>query len=487
MTQVSELPVVAVIGGGFSGAAFALHLRRLGPSKIRVVVYEPRDRLGSGLAYGTLDAAHRINVPAGRMSIDPSDPESFVRYLATTDEDRTDAALIGRDGLPYPRRAVFGDYVAAQIEPLLASGVVEHRKAEVVSILSSGQGWRIHDSLGGQMEAQFVVLATSHPAPALPGLLLPFKDNPKLVADVTVPDALDPVAPDDRVLILGNGLTAADVVATLESRGHEGSILSISRRGLRSRGHARSTQEPFGDFSAHPSSRASDLLRTIRKAIREAEAQGLTWHAVLDAVRGQAFDIWRALPLPERRRIVRLARPFWDAHRFRIAPQVEDALDRTIAAGRLTLRAARIARVASEGSGFRVTLSPRGVSHFEEHVFDAIVVTTGPAHQQILQSQVFLAGLADEGYLKLCETGLGLACDLQSHALGKDGVPVGNLFIAGPLARGTFGELMGLPQVTEHAVFVAQQVANAVNAGVTPEASTTLHHAFEPNPRRWAV
>ncbi|XUY28767.1 FAD/NAD(P)-binding protein [Agrobacterium sp. rho-8.1] len=478
MPQVSELPVVAVIGGGFSGAAFALHLNALSACDVRIVVYEPRERLGPGLAYSTKDAAHRINVPAGRMSVYPDDPESFLRYLATTDEHVTDPTLTGRDGLPYPRRQVFGDYIASEIAPLLASCAVEHRQAEVTSILASGQEWDIRDSSGGTLRAQFVVLAASHPSPALLRPLVPFANHPKLVANVTVTDALGPIAPDDRVLILGNGLTSADVVASLEKRGHRGNILSVSRRGLRSRGHAPNVQEPFGNFSSQPSTKASALLHRIRRSITEAQAHGLTWHAALDAVRAQAFAIWRALPVAERRRIVRFARPFWDAHRFRIAPQVEDTLDRAIAAGRLSIRAARLKQVAQAGDAFRVTLSARDKPGFEDHLFDAIVVTTGPAHEHILQSQPFLAGLAEKGHISACETGLGIACDLDARALDQEGEPLGNLLIAGPLARGTFGELMGLPQVTEHAVFVAREVADAIS---------THHKVSEPHARRLAV
>lgn len=479
MPQVSELPVVAVIGGGFSGAAFALHLNALSGGQARIVVYEPRERLGAGLAYSTEDAAHRINVPAGRMSVYPDDPESFLRYLATTNKNMTDAGLIGRDGLPYPRRQVFGDYVASELGPLLASGAVEHRRAEVISITSSGSDWHITDSRGGDLQAQFVVLAASHPSPALLRPLLPFANHPKLVADVTVPAALHEIEPDDRVLILGNGLTAADVVASLEKRGHRGTILSVSRRGC-----ARAaTRPPCRSRSAifRPSllTTASALLHAIRRSIREAEAQGLTWHAVLDAVRAQAFAIWRALPVIERRRIVRLARPFWDAHRFRIAPQVEDALDRAIATGRLSIRAARLKQVTQEGAAFRVTLSQRNKPDLEEHLLDAIVVTTGPAHDHILQSQPFLAGLAEQGHIGACETGLGIACNLDARALNSEGEPVENLLVAGPLARGTFGELMGLPQVTEHAVFVARQVADAL---------AIAHHTIsEPHSRRLAV
>lgn len=65
-------------------------------------------------------------------------------------------------------------------------------------------------------------------------------------------------------------------------------------------------------------------------------------------------------------------------------------------------------------------------------------------------------GLKVAAVLTTCETRPRVACDL--NALGTDGPANRSLFIAGPLARGTVGDLMGLPQVTEHAVFVAREV-----------------------------
>jgi hypothetical protein len=44
------------------------------------------------------------------------------------------------------------------------------------------------------------------------------------------------------------------------------------------------------------------------------------------------------------------------------------------------------------------------------------------------------------------------------YIIGAGGEVERNLFVAGPLARATFGELMGVPQVTEHPVLVAAQI-----------------------------
>ncbi|MGM2837026.1 hypothetical protein ACS2TZ_51275, partial [Bacillus cereus group sp. Bce025] len=84
------------------------------------------------------------------------------------------------------------------------------------------------------------------------------------------------------VLIVGTGLTMADIVASLDRQGHRGNITAVSRRGLRSQPHATSQMEPSGDFLQNPERTTLALLRRTRRTIAEASKEGLTWHPVLD-------------------------------------------------------------------------------------------------------------------------------------------------------------------------------------------------------------
>ncbi|ANL45403.1 FAD-NAD(P)-binding domain-containing protein [Rhizobium phaseoli] len=457
----SGKPVVAIIGGGVSGAGVAYHLARMRADAHPVIlVFEPRAELGRGLAYDTDDPAHRINVPAAKMSLQPDDQGEFQAWIDARDAVACDPEAKRPDGQVFPRRRLFGDYVASLLKPFLDDGSVRHCRAAVNHVERRAGRWSIRDDKGGVTEADIVAIATSHPPPAAPGRLASrLAAHPRFVADTTKSGALDVVRPHDRVLVIGNGLTAADVIASLAGRGHDGAVTAISRRGLRSRGHAPVPQPLFGDFVADAAHSAVSLLAGIRAAISAAKAQGISWHGVLDQVRAQGHDLWRGLPIAERRRLVRHLRPYWDVHRFRVAPQVETVLDMAIAAGRLDILAGSVADARIEGELIACTLQPRHQRQPLERSYDAVVVTTGPAHGAILDTQPWLAALAASGHLSLDPTGLGLACTERSEAIGPSGTADPSLLISGPLARGTFGELMGLPQVTEHAFFIAAEIA----------------------------
>lgn len=65
---------VTIVGGGFTGSALAQHLARLATTPISVTLLEP-GKPGRGLAYGSTNPLHRVNVPAERMNLYPSVPK----------------------------------------------------------------------------------------------------------------------------------------------------------------------------------------------------------------------------------------------------------------------------------------------------------------------------------------------------------------------------------------------------------------------------
>ncbi|MCK0196951.1 FAD-dependent oxidoreductase [Ancylobacter sp. 6x-1] len=459
---MSEGPIrtrVAIIGGGFSGAAVAWHLMTARPDLEHVVVIEPRDEIGRGVAYGAVDPSHRINVPAARMTLRPEEPEHFARWLDASGLLDADPAARMPDGRNFPARHVFGRYVADEVAALGAR--VLHLKTTACEVQRGAGGYRLRCADGSLVETELLVLAVAHPPPGLPARMAGLAGDPRLVADPWRAGALDSIAPEDRVLIVGTGLTMADIVAGLDTRGHEGPVTAISRRGLRSRGHPARAHEAVGDFAESPARTVRELVRRVRAEIERADTAGISWHAVLDAVRQQGGAIWQALPLGEKRRLVRHLRPFWDVHRFRIAPQVEAVLDRRLA--ECTLHLHRAGLVAAEGrpAGIAVRLRLRDGREVER-IFDAVVLATGPAHGRLFDDDPLLSALKARGLAGPDPVGLGIAVDGAGRALGADGTAAPDLFVAGPLARGTFGELMGLPEVTRHAVRVAEGLAAAL-------------------------
>ena len=160
----------------------------------------------------------------------------------------------------------------------------------------------------------------SHPLPGLPAELLPLAGSPRLLADPYDNARVAAIGPTDEVLIVGTGLTTADVVASLEQRCFWGHITALSRHGLWSREHGPGPRESDADFAAAPATSAVALLRRVRAAIAADAARGFTWHAVIDRLRTDGTAAWQALDDAGRARVVRHLRSFWDVHRFRGRP-----------------------------------------------------------------------------------------------------------------------------------------------------------------------
>jgi len=460
-------PNIVIIGGGFSGAVVALNLlRRLPPNSAKLTVIEGRPVLGAGLAYSSQDPAHRVNVPAARLLVLAEEPGAFDSWFKTSGAAAGDPAALLADGRAYPQRAVFGAYVDGLLREAAASpcGIgFEHIQSLATSIGCREFGFSILLENGGMVEADIVVLAVSHPPPAVPKAFREVAFHPKFIGNPWLSEGISAIGSTDRVLIIGTALTTADVIASLKSAGHIGKILAISRRGLVSRLRKMQQTATYGDFVSPPYRRVLPLLKAVRNIIIQAEANGSSWGAVMDALRVQGLDIWSALPAAEKKRFLRHLRPFWDAHRYQVAPQLAAIIEAECASGDLSIFAARVLAVSLEEGRFQVSLKPRHADVARIESFDAVVNCTGPDHANVVDTNPVLRSLSAAGLICPDPFGLGLQTDLLARAVGQSLEPSHNLFVAGPLARAAFGELMGLPQVSQHAALVAREVAKLVN------------------------
>ncbi|WP_337030696.1 FAD/NAD(P)-binding protein [Pantoea agglomerans] len=446
---------IVIIGGGFTGTALAIHLARAGQAGLHVTVIEPRAQLAQGVAYGTTDPAHRINVPAARMQLAGDEEGIFDRDYRASPAFQADPDALWRDGNVYPQRGEFGRWVNAQFVHQQHSPVkLSHLRDSAVAL----QDGVVTTASGQKIRADQVVLAISHPPPDLPALLKPLQGHPGLIANPWQNDALAQVAPDERVAIIGSGLTMSDVVASLHRQQHRGEITAFSRRGQLPRANLSGSDESYTlDYNQPQPASARGWLHRVRQEVKQAAALNLPWQLVLDDIRRNGQHIWQSLSLHEQQRFLHHLRPWWDVHRYRIAPQVSEILNQQQASGQLSLLAARLIAAEAVGNNLQLTLRLRGAQS-EIRVVDKVIVTTGPAHNALLKSNALLRQLHGDGVIQPDPLALGIQVNALSQTLNAQGDANPHLYVAGPAARGRFGELMGLPQVAEHAESVARQL-----------------------------
>jgi uncharacterized NAD(P)/FAD-binding protein YdhS len=445
LTGDTEPLRLAIIGGGFTGVALAIHALSSTGRPLSVDVIEPSAELGRGAAYTTTNTDHRINVPSDRMSLFSSDPTHFTRWLF--DEkwlpDAESVDPLGRFYVPRSAFAAYSEDVLAQaVQQSATSASLNHRKTRAITLTRENEGFRVELADGASLQVDRIAICTGH-VPSAPCLVREgAARHSRFIANPWAPDSLATVHRQDRVLIVGTGLTMVDVVTTLARADHQGSITAISRRGLLPLGHGRFVDYPHLFEGMRPAT-ALELLRELRKAVRDRD-DGRDWQAVVDALRLRLPELWSALPASERRRAVRRLMPFWEVHRFRIAPQGAEAVARLKAHGALTVQRARAIEVDAHEESLLARLRlPDGT--IVDRAFDSIILCSGASRN--IRDNPLLANLIDRRLAQSDDVSLGLKVDGLSRLIDARGATQSDLFAFGPITRGTFGEMTGAPDI----------------------------------------
>ncbi|MFT0858867.1 FAD/NAD(P)-binding protein [Ancylobacter sp. G4_0304] len=439
-----------IVGGGANGTWMSVQLAQL-PSIGEIIVIDRDGRFGRGVAYSSTADHHRINVPAERMGgSSPDDSLGFAQWLLRF--GHAEPANFAESFVP---RRLYGDYLRAQLDAVIAQGRVHLRQAMVQAIECRDTGHAVLLDTGEEIEADVVVLCLGNPPPGQIARMVP---GPRLVPDIWRAGALEAVLPEGDVLVIGTGATAVDAVLEIASRGVRGRIRMVSRHG-----QLPLIDEPSAACEAVtgiPVDTVRGMMRGLRAAVEEHGARGIGWQAVVDAFRVNAVDIWLNLPDAERRRFLRHLRSLWMVHRHRLAPDVALRLQRLRDIGRLEIITARVLGGEPTSDGYAVELhhSGRPPDASEMLEVDWALNCTGPDENYARSRDPLVASLLKGGLARPGPLALGLDCDLQQRLVNSEGKAVPGLYLVGPPSRGRFWEVTSAPSGRDQCVAVRRDV-----------------------------
>ena len=417
---------VAIVGGGASGVLTAFQLLAHHDDALSVTVHEASGVLGRGIAYGTSDRRHLLNVRARHMSAYADVPSDLLDWTVRA----------GRD--PDPQGFLPRMEYAAYLQDTLAD-VADHRltisagRVDDIVPVPGGYELRTRDRV---TTAATVVLAYGNQTPQELGEVA---GHPGYVGNPWDLAAIRSLPGDATVVVVGTGLTAIDTVITLLEDEPRRRAIMVSRHGILPNAHIEQqstawvTDVPDGPLTADA------MAALIRTQIEAARTHGVDWRNVIDGLRPQTQSIWLRLGLEERKRFLSTYARDWEVRRHRMAPEVAD----------------RIRGYQRDG---RLTITGGGLVGVDLDRATAIVNCTGPLTDISRSADPLLQALQARGLVAPDPLRLGLNATEDGQVIGADDEVVPGLFAVGPPRKGVLWESTAIPEIRGQAAEVARMV-----------------------------
>jgi uncharacterized NAD(P)/FAD-binding protein YdhS len=435
---------VSIVGGGASGVLTAANLLAGTDDRVRVTIHETLPVIGAGVAYGTTDSRHLLNVRARHMTAFPDTPSDLIDWYRATGRAIDPQAFL-------PRRE-YAEYLRDRLADV-ADDRLRVVTGRVGDVVPTGNGYEVHSEGAEPTEADAVVLAYGNSAPApltVDGDELPDASwhvgNPW---DLTWIDRL----PDDAVVALvGTGLTAIDTAITVLEGGPGRRVVMTSRHGLLPEAHVEQQSTAWVSRVPEGPLTADQLAAFFDEQVAAAGRQGVDWRAVVDGLRAPTQSIWLRLDLDERRRFLARYARHWEVRRHRMAPEIAARLVGYRRDGRLELTTGGITWLSARNGSCRVRLGDDP----QEIQVDAVVNCTGPQTDITRSQNPLLQNLRERSLIAPDALRLGLSCQTTGEVLDESGEVVPRMYAVGPPRKGTLYESTAIPEIRAQAAAVAR-------------------------------
>ena len=422
---------VVIVGGGASGLLVAVNLLRKSDD-CEVIIVDPNDRLGKGVAYSTKDPDHLLNVPAGRMSGLVEEPMSLCEWAGVGEND-------------FISRQSYGKYLEFLLQRELdrvPSSRFQHEKDFVVEVVKTTGGFNCILGSGKVLTADQVVLALGNSDSIVPESLAQLSQSKRVVGNVWR-ESLG--AESERVAILGTGLTFYDIALSLLRDRPKTVIHAISRNGLLPRPHLRHRV---------PALPVPSEARVSAQGIREyLTSMGDKWREAQDGIRHDLQVIWSNFPDSEKKAFINEHFRWWNSLRHRSAPEIDERISEAISLGRIVIHKAGVDSIEDRGNSLLLSLS-NGKSLEVEQVINC-------CGNQFFATHPLFETLEKKGMLARGPLNYGVACDVRTLALkDKEGNVHKRIFGIGPILVGELLETTAIPEIKSEAELIARQLTS---------------------------
>lgn len=467
-------PVVAVIGMGFSGIVSAYNLVLEATRPFTILLFDDSQNSVRGVAYSTNCPFHLLNVPADNMGALSSDPKHFYSWLQASPQEwrkkNPSFQDIQFDSKSFVPRMIYGCYlehIADQLKKIAAAKDIEIQKIseKVTDIQQKPEGSFLLFTQRGQYPIQAAILATGIPWAYKFNEALQIKEQdtflpnlwPKLTNMTHSAELLKKYDSKSTVGIIGSGLTMLDALATLHSHQYPGIIVVFAGRGLLPQIHQVPPEANYPSYTLKEfPNTALGLLKKTRQLVRKAQDSGGHWQTVFQSIRPITVPLWQRLPVLEKKKLMRHLFGFWNSHRHRAAPEVLALVDYFFMQNKLKIINARAVSLNKNPNG-KLTINfvdPETKQNSNVNV-DLVVNCAGPElsikkHPSELIQNLVKGGLAEPDSL-----GLGLAVDSDGSVFGK---AYKSLFAVGTILFGTNFETVAVPELRQQCYSAARGV-----------------------------
>ena len=442
---------IAIIGGGASGVLVANHLLRNDRAET-IALFETAEHLGEGVAYSTRRPEHLLNVTAGRMSAFEDAPNHFVDYLNANSEFAESTDHHSR----FAERRQFARYLRTTFDELRARSQTSiDLQAEEIVDVDIAENLKLTARSGREFHASRVVLALGNWPRALP-VLDRYETNKSRVVRGWDYEGIAAIGIDEKVVIVGSGLSMVDAIVTLGRNGHRGHIDVVSRHGLLPLSHAAHGHLDI-DIAALLAMPLRERVRQLRAHAKSAIAAGKPWQWLMDSLRSDNVRLWQTLSTTDQRRFLRHTSRYWDVHRHRIPTSASKIVADLLQRSRMTVHRGRIAAIDfSEGR-----LDVR-VEHHGSHrtiAADRVIDCTGLQPDIRRISHPLIDNLLRYGAIRPGPHGIGIDTDDSGAVLDRAGKASERLYTIGSARIGRQWESVAVPELRKQAAALSAHVS----------------------------